>query len=97
MKKIITTIILLFSVVSISNVMASTLVVNKVFPATVLITAEDKNGQPQSLGSGFLVMPNIIATNFHVIENSYSGFVKFVNKKKYMKLKVWLVTIMIMI
>ena len=82
MKKIITTIILLFSVVSISNVMASTLVVNKVFPATVLITAEDINGQPQSLGSGFLVAPNIIATNFHVIENSYSGFVKFVNKNE---------------
>ena len=82
MKKIITTIILIFSIVSISNVMASTLVVNKVFPATVLITAEDKNGQPQSLGSGFLVTPNIIATNFHVIENSYSGYVKFVNKKE---------------
>ena len=82
MKKIITAIILLFSVVSISNVIASTLVVNKVFPATVLITAEDINGQPQSLGSGFLVAPNIIATNFHVIENSYSGFVKFVNKKE---------------
>ena len=73
MKKIITTIILIFSVVSISNVMASTLVVNKVFPATVLITAEDKNGQPQSLGSGFLVTPNIIATNFHVIEGASSG------------------------
>ncbi|MDC0037582.1 S1C family serine protease [Alphaproteobacteria bacterium] len=66
----------------ISNVMGSTLVVNKIFPATVLITAEDKNGQPQSLGSGFLVAPNIIATNFHVIENSYSGYVKFVNKNE---------------
>ena len=63
-----------------SNIISSTDVVNKVFPATVLITAEDKNGQPQSLGSGFLVAPNIIATNFHVIENSYSGYVKFVNK-----------------
>ena len=60
--------------------MASTAVVNKVFPATVLITAEDKHGQPQSLGSGFLVTPNIIATNFHVIENSHAGYVKLVNK-----------------
>ena len=78
MKKIILILILFYS----SNVFSSTLVVNKVFPATVLITAEDKHGQPQSLGSGFLVSPNIIATNFHVIENSYSGFVKFVNKKE---------------
>ena len=78
MKKLIIFILLLSS----SNIFASTDVVNKVFPATVLITAEDKNGQPQSLGSGFLIAPNIIATNFHVIENSYSGYVKFVNKKQ---------------
>ena len=76
MKKLLIIIFLLSS----SNIFASTDVVNKVFPATVLITAEDKNGQPQSLGSGFLITPNIIATNFHVIENSYSGYVKFVNK-----------------
>tara|TARA_B100001057_G_C22680525_1_gene883573 strand:+ start:25 stop:1059 length:1035 start_codon:yes stop_codon:yes gene_type:complete len=69
-----------FVIIFSSEVFASTDVVNKVFPATVLITAEDKNGQPQSLGSGFLISPNIIATNFHVIENSYSGYVKFVNK-----------------
>ena len=69
-----------FVIIFSSQVFASTDVVNKVFPATVLITAEDKNGQPQSLGSGFLIAPNIIATNFHVIENSYSGYVKFVNK-----------------
>ena len=62
--------------------MASTVVVNKVFPGTVLIATEDKNGQYQSLGSGFLVSANVVATNFHVIENSYSGFVKFVNKDK---------------
>ena len=60
--------------------MASTVVVNKVFPATVLIATEDKNGQLQSLGSGFLVSPNVIATNFHVIENSHGGYVKLVNK-----------------
>ena len=60
--------------------MASTLVVKKVFPATVLIATEDKNGQLQSLGSGFLVSANVIATNFHVIENSHAGYVKLVNK-----------------
>ncbi len=78
MKKLL--IIIIIFLLSSSKIFASTDVVNKVFPATVLITAEDKNGQPQSLGSGFLITPNIIATNFHVIENSYSGYVKFVNK-----------------
>ena len=80
MKK--TTLILILIVTSLSSVMASTVVVNKVFPGTVLIATEDKNGQYQSLGSGFLVSANVVATNFHVIENSYSGFVKFVNKDK---------------
>ena len=78
MKKI--TLVLILIVTSISSVMASTVVVNKVFPATVLIATEDKNGQLQSLGSGFLVSPNVIATNFHVIENSHGGYVKLVNK-----------------
>jgi hypothetical protein len=77
MKKIIASVIL---ICSISSAFASTLVVNKVFPSTVLIVVEDKNGQVQSLGSGFLVAPNIIATNYHVIENSYSGYVKLVNE-----------------
>lgn len=72
--------LIVFVIIFSSQIFASTDVVNKVFPATVLITAEDKNGQPQSLGSGFLITPNIIATNYHVIENSHSGFVKFVNK-----------------
>jgi len=70
----------IFFISSISSVLASTKVVNKVFPSTVLIAAEDINGQVQSLGSGFLVSPNVIATNYHVIENSYSGYVKLVNE-----------------
>ena len=78
MKKIIISIILLLSITS--SVMASTDVVNKVFPAMVLIVMEDKNGNEKSIGSGFLVSPNVIATNFHVIENAYSGHVKLVNK-----------------
>lgn len=78
MKKI--TLFFTFCILALSNVLASTAVVNKVFPSTVLIAAEDKNAQPQSLGSGFLVSPNIVATNYHVIENSYSGYVKLVNQ-----------------
>ena len=78
MKKI--ALFLTFCILGFSNVLASTAVVNKVFPSTVLIVAEDKNAQPQSLGSGFLVSPNIVATNYHVIENSYSGYVKLVNQ-----------------
>mgnify|MGYP002343981096 CR=1 FL=1 len=77
MKKLITFVFLIFSI---SSGLASTQVVNAVFPSTLLIVVEDKNGQVQSLGSGFLVAPNIIATNYHVIENSYSGYVKLVNK-----------------
>ncbi|MDB9975936.1 S1C family serine protease [Candidatus Thioglobus sp.] len=79
MKKLITFVFIIFSI---SSGLASTQVVNAVFPSTLLIVVEDKNGQVQSLGSGFLVAPNVIATNYHVIENSYSGYVKLVNEDK---------------
>ena len=42
--------------------------------STVLLLMYDKNNQPLPLGSGFVIDKNIVATNFHIIENSASGF-----------------------
>ncbi len=50
------------------------------FPSVVLIALEDANGQPVSLGSGFFVRENILATNLHVIEGASRGYVKLVGK-----------------
>ena len=44
--------------------------------ATVLIVMEDAKGQPLSTGSGFFVKRGIIATNLHVVEGVFNGYVK---------------------
>lgn len=54
------------------------------FLSTVLLTMEDVNGQPLSLGSGFVIDDGVVVTNFHVIENSKGGIVKIIgDPKKY--------------
>lgn len=48
------------------------------FSSTVLIVAEDQHGQALSIGSGFFVANNIVATNLHVIEGSSRGYIKII-------------------
>ena len=50
--------------------------------ATVLIVMEDTKGQPLSTGSGFFVARGIIATNLHVVEGVFNGYVKRVGMDK---------------
>lgn len=51
-------------------------VVQKTFGSVVLLATEDANGQPLSIASGFFVLPNVIATNAHVIDGASSGYAK---------------------
>lgn len=53
-------------------------IAKKAFPSVVVVLINDNNGQPVSLGSGFVVKNGIVATNLHVIEDGDSGFVKIV-------------------
>lgn len=46
------------------------------FPSVVLLSMSDRNGQPLSMGSGFFVGGDLIATNAHVVEGASSGFAK---------------------
>ena len=48
------------------------------FASTVLLIMEDANGQPLSLGSGFLVADSIIAGNLHVVEGAVRGYANLV-------------------
>ena len=57
-------------------------IARRVFPSVVLLVMVDKNGQPLSQGSGFVVQPNIVVTNHHVIEGATSGFAKVIGKKE---------------
>ena len=51
------------------------------FPSVVLLVVQDAQGQPISLGSGFFVRPDIIATNLHVIEGGAAAWVRTVGQK----------------
>jgi len=77
---IITTVLFVFfftSNISYSQ-LSPKIIAEKSFKSTVLISNFDKNGQPLSIGSGFAIDNGVNATNFHVIENSSGGFIKFI-------------------
>jgi S1-C subfamily serine protease len=48
------------------------------FRSTVMLIMKDSNGDPITLGSGFVVGKGVIATNVHVVAGSYSGVAKLV-------------------
>ena len=56
-------------------------VARKLFPRTVLLTMKDPAGRPLSLGSGFVLKPGFIVSNFHVVEGAGSGIAKRVDEK----------------
>jgi len=52
------------------------LVAKQVFPSVVMLDMQNASHQPLRFGSGFFVRPNVIATNYHVIENASYGVAK---------------------
>ena len=48
--------------------------------ATVYLEMQDSNGLTLGIGSGFFVRPDLIATNFHVIQGAARGTAKLVSK-----------------
>lgn len=56
-------------------------IAKKVFPSVVMLVMEDSAGQPLSLGSGFFVREDIVATNLHVIEGASGGYAKIIGAK----------------
>ncbi len=55
-------------------------IAEKALAATVYLEMKDANGKTLGIGSGFFVKPNIIATNYHVIEGAAKGTAKLVGK-----------------
>src|SRR5438034_9428889 len=62
-------------------------IAQKCFRSVVLLVMEDAKGQPLSMGSGFFVKTNVIATNRHVIEGGAGGYAKLVGQIHKFKLK----------
>lgn len=52
------------------------------FPSVALLLMQDKFGKTISLGSGFFVRKNLIATNLHVIKGAVKGVVKLIGQQK---------------
>jgi V8-like Glu-specific endopeptidase len=61
-------------------------IAQKAFSSVVLLVMKDANGQSLTLGSGFFVGTNIIATNMHVIEGAAEGYAKIVREDKTYKI-----------
>ena len=55
-------------------------IAEKALEATVYLEMKDKSGKTLGIGSGFFVKPNLIATNYHVIEGAARGTAKLVGK-----------------
>ena len=48
--------------------------------ATVSLEVQDENGITLAQGSGFFVRPDLIATNYHVIDGAAKAVARLVNK-----------------
>lgn len=57
-------------------------IVQKTFPSVVMLLMEDANSQPLSLGSGFFVNGDVVATSLHVIEGASGGYAKIIGEKQ---------------
>ncbi|MDE0301084.1 MAG: trypsin-like peptidase domain-containing protein [Candidatus Poribacteria bacterium] len=55
-------------------------IAKKALDATVLLVMKDANGQILGFGSGFFLLPDYIATNYHVIEGATRGTAKLVGQ-----------------
>ena len=58
------------------------MIAKKVFPSVVTLLMADANGKIKSMGSGFFVREDVVATNFHVIKGATGGHVKFIGEEK---------------
>jgi S1-C subfamily serine protease len=56
-------------------------IAKRAFGSTVLLVMEDANGQPLSLGSGFVVRTGEVASNLHVVAGAARGYAKLVGQK----------------
>ena len=66
---------------NLANAQTAQDIAKKAFGSTVLLVMEDKNGAPLSIGSGFFVQDDKIASNLHVVEGAMRGYAKMVGRE----------------
>ena len=72
---------ILFSTATTSLSQTTEEIAENALAATVYLEMQDSNGLTLGIGSGFFVRPDLIATNFHVIEGAAQGTAKLVSKR----------------
>ena len=75
-SKLVVGLLLIFTHTLFVNAQDARLVAKQVFPSVVMLDMQDASHRPLRFGSGFFVRPNVIATNYHVIENASYGSAK---------------------
>ena len=78
-KVVVISLIFLLSAGSLSLAQSVPELAQKALAATVSLEMQDSNGDTLGHGSGFFVRPNLIATNFHVIDGAAKGYARLVN------------------
>ena len=73
--------LLLFCGITVAKAQNSQQIAKKALASTVLLLMEDAKGQPLTLGSGFFVRNNQVATNLHVVKGASRGYAKLVGQK----------------
>lgn len=72
---------------SVGEDLAPTGIAERAFLSVVLLMMSDANGEPLSLGSGFFVLPNVVATNVHVVSGASSGYARLVGRDTKLTIK----------
>jgi hypothetical protein len=62
-------------------------IARRAFPSVVLLSMQDARGQPVSLGSGFFIDKDVVATNFHVIDGAAAGYAKVIGQPAKLNIK----------
>jgi hypothetical protein len=62
-------------------------IARRAFPSVVLLSMHDARGQPISLGSGFFIDKDVVATNFHVIDQAAGGYAKVIGQTAKLSIK----------
>lgn len=78
---ILTALVLNLFVFVVAQAQTARQIAQKAFASVVLLGMEDPHGQLVSIGSGFFVREDIVATNLHVIEGASRGYAKIVGQK----------------
>lgn len=74
-------VLLIFFGANLANAQTAQEIAKRAFRSTAILVMEDANGQPLSLGSGFLVREGQVASNLHVVAGATRGYAKLIGEK----------------